>query len=101
MMIFEINILSELSNLSKAYLQGELKLNISKIARKLKWDRKTVKNYLIGHVPKNTRNRTKYLDAYKDLILHYLKDPHRHFDCIDHLYYFMKHEHNIQKYFYF
>ena len=58
-------------------------------------DRKTVKNYLNGHIPKKTRKRTKYLDAYRDLILHYLKDSYRHFDYIDHLYYFMKREHNI------
>lgn len=91
----KINNLIELSHLSRAYLEGELKLNISKIARELECDRKTVKNYLNGHIPKKTRKRTKYLDAYRDLILHYLKDSHRHFDYIDHLYYFMKREHNI------
>lgn len=44
-MIFEIkiNTLTELSNLSKAYLEGELKLNISKIARELKCDKKLLK----------------------------------------------------------
>ena len=79
----KINNLIELSHLSRAYLEGELKLNISKIARELECDRKTVKNYLNGHIPKKTRKRTKYLDAYRDLILHYLKDSHRHFDYID------------------
>ena len=81
--------------MSRAYLEGELKLNISKIARELECDRKTVKNYLNAHIPKKTRKRTKYLDAYRAFILHYLKDFHRHFDYIDHIYYFMKREHNI------
>ena len=39
----KINNLIELSHLSRAYLEGELKLNISKIARELECDRKTVK----------------------------------------------------------
>lgn len=49
-MIFEIKINNyvELSHLSIAYVKQELKLNISKLARKLKYDRKTVKNYLKG-----------------------------------------------------
>ena len=46
----KINNLIELSHLSTAYLKGELKLNISKIARELECDRKTVKNYLNGLV---------------------------------------------------
>ena len=91
----KINNLIELSHLSSAYVKGELKLNISKLARELECDRKTVKNYLKGHTPKKTRNRTKYLDSYKELILQYLNDSHRHFDYIDHLYYFMQREHSI------
>ncbi len=46
MTIFEVKInnVNELSYLSRVYLEGELKLNISKIARELKCDRKIVKN---------------------------------------------------------
>ncbi len=91
----KINNLIELSHLSTAYLKGELKLNISKIARELECDRKTVKNYLNGHIPKKTRKRANYLNTYRELILLYLQDSHRHFDYIDHLYYFMEREHNI------
>ncbi len=97
MTIFEVKInnINELSYLSRAYLEWDLKLNISKIARELKCDRKTVKKYLNGHTPKKTRNRIKYLDSYKDLMVIYLNDPKREFEYIDHLYSFMQREHNI------
>ena len=65
--------------LSSSYMKGELKLNISKIARELNVDRKTVKNYLNNKVPKKTRKRKKYLDDYRDLIKQILSDELRTF----------------------
>lgn len=53
----KINNLIDLSLLSRAYLKGEVKLNISKIARELECDRKTVKNYLSGHIPKKNEKK--------------------------------------------
>lgn len=90
-----INCFSQLLDFSTAYLKGEIKMNISKLARNLHCDRKTIRKYLQGHEPKKTRTRSKYLDSYRELILGYLKDSNRHFDYIDHLYYFIKREHFI------
>ena len=42
--------------LSKAYKKGDIEVNISKISRELKVDRKTIKKYLEGNIPKKTRN---------------------------------------------
>lgn len=92
----EITCVEQLADFSTAYRKGEIKLNISKIARELNCDRKTAKRYLNGFVPCDTRTRKKYLDDYKDLMLSYLKDSNRHFDYIDHLFYFMKREHDIK-----
>ena len=41
-----VNKKEDLIALSSAYIKGDLKLNISKIARALDADRKTVKRYL-------------------------------------------------------
>ncbi len=81
--------------LSQAYKKGDIKMNVSKLARELNCSRKTLSRRLNGIAPKYTRNRCKYLDAYKDLIYKYLCDEQRTFDYIDHLYYFMKREHGI------
>ena len=91
----KINSVEQLIDFSTVYLKGELKMNLSKVARDLNCDRKTVRRYLKGDVPKKTRNRTKYLDEYRDVMLQYLNDSYRRFDYIDHLYYFMKREHQI------
>lgn len=90
-----ITTLLDLPLLKTAYMNGELKLNISRLANELNCDRKTVRRYLNGDIPKKTRNREKYLDQYKTIISDYLNDETRHFEYIDHLYYFMKREHNI------
>ena len=90
-----ITSLDDLSRLSEWYQKGELKLNLSKIARELNCDRKTVKKRLEGVIPKTTRKRKKYLDEFKPLMLSYLHDSTRHFSYIDHLFYFMKREHHI------
>lgn len=82
--------------LSKNYKKGEIQLNISKISRHLKIDRKTAKKYLNGQVPKKKRNKPKYLDEYLDKIKELLNDEMREFDYIDHLYRYMKREYSIK-----
>lgn len=81
--------------LSRAYKEGGIRSNVSKLARELNCSRKTLTRRLNGIKPKKTRNKKRYLDDYKELIHIYLNDEHRHFDYIDHLYYFMKREHGI------
>lgn len=90
-----ITTFDDLSRLSEWYQKGAIKLNLSKIARELNCDRKTVKRRLEGVVPKTTRKRGKYLDDFKPLMLSYLQDTTRHFSYIDHLFYFMRREHYI------
>lgn len=82
--------------LSASYKKGEIALNKSQLARKLKVDRKTINNYLNGKIPKKTRVRKKYLDDFKEIIIEVLNDKERCFDYIDHLYKFMKREKNIK-----
>lgn len=86
----------ELALLSKAYKKGEIKLNKTQLAQKLNVDRKTVSKYLNGEIPKKNRNRSKYLDTYKDAIKEVLNDDNRVFDYVDHLYRFMKREYKIK-----
>ena len=81
--------------LSKNYQIGEIKVNITKAAKKLGLDRKTVRRYLNGFVPKKKRKRKKYLDDYISVIKSVLTDKNREFDYIDHLYRFMKREYKI------
>lgn len=90
-----VNKKEDLIALSSAYIKGDLKLNISKIARALDADRKTVKRYLNGHIPKRKRKRKSYLDDYFEIIKTVITDPNREFDYIDHLYRFIKREFGI------
>lgn len=80
---------------SKAYKEGKIKVNISKIAKDLNKDRKTIKKYLNGEIPKSTRNRVKYLDEYRKYILEVLSDEYQSFDYIDHLFKYLKREMGI------
>ena len=93
--IENIKDVKELHFFSQAYKEGLLKVNISKLSRELNATRKTVRRYLNGDVPKTTRNRTKYLDNYKDDILNLLEDKNRKFEYIDHIYSYMVREHKI------
>ena len=43
--------------LSRAYKEGEIKLNVSKLARELSCNQKTLSRRLNGIAPKKTRNR--------------------------------------------
>lgn len=56
--------LDDFSRLSEWDQKEELKLNLSKIARELNCDRKTVKKRLEGVIPKKTRKRKKCLDEF-------------------------------------
>lgn len=91
--INSINDLYEYTNLIK---KGVFKMpNISRLSRQLNRDRKTIKNALNGKIPKKTRNKTKYLDAFKDIIESLLNDKCRQFDYYQHLFNYMKREYNI------
>lgn len=95
--VIEVRIdkLNQLVHFSKAYTEGSLQMNVSRISRELKCDRKTVRNRLNGKPPTKTRKKKKYLDEFRENMLNYLKDANRHFEYMDHLYYFMKREHSI------
>ena len=85
----------DLVNFAGAYKKGIIKLNISKMARELNKDPKTVRKYLSGTLPKETRERKKYLDLFREDIKQVLLDKKRSFDYIDHLYNYLKREHEI------
>lgn len=91
----QITKLDDLLLFSKAYKEGLIKLNISKLAKELNKDRKTITKYLNGNIPKKTRERTKYLDEHRKYILEVLKDKYQSFDYIDHLFKYLKREKNI------
>lgn len=86
---------NDLSMFSKAYKEGLIKVNISKIAKELNKDRKTIRKYLEGYTPKETRDRVKYLDEYRDYIKEVLSDKYQSFDYIDHLFKYLKREKGI------
>ena len=90
-----ITSVNDLSMFSKAYKEGLIKVNISKIAKELNKDRKTIKKYLEGYTPKETRDRVKYLDEHRDYIKEVLSDKYQSFDYIDHLFKYLKREKGI------
>lgn len=94
--IENITSITELSLFSEAYNKEALNVNISKLSRELKKDRKTVKKYLEGNIPSNKRKRSKYLDQYREIIVKVLSDKYQSFDYIDHLYRYLKREVNIK-----
>lgn len=91
----QITKLDDLLLFSKTFKEGLIKVNISKLAKELNKDRKTIKKYLNGDIPKKTRNRVKYLDEHRDYIFEVLTDKNRSFDYIDHLFKYLKRERNI------
>jgi len=90
--IEEIQNVEDLLMFSNAYKKGMIELNISKLSRHLKKDRKTIRRYLEGNVPKKTRARIKYLDEHRDYIVEVLSDKYQSFDYIDHLFRYLKRE---------
>ena len=90
-----ITSINDLAIFSKAYKKGLIKMNISKLARDLNKDRKTIKKYLEGYTPKETRDRVKYLDEYREYIIQVLSDKYQSFDYIDHLFKYLKREKGI------
>lgn len=95
LILSNITSVEELLDFSTAYKKGMIKVNISKLARELEKDPKTIRKYLSGITPSKTRKRTKYLDEYKEIIINLLQDKNRSFDYIDHVYNYMKREHGI------
>ncbi|VEU80411.1 IS21 family transposase [Haploplasma axanthum] len=91
----QITNIKDLLLFSRAYKEGLIKLNISKLSKELNKDRKTIKKYLNGEVPKETRKRVKYLDEHRKYILEVLTDKYQSFDYIDHLFKYLKREKNI------
>lgn len=91
-----IDTIHDLALFADAYKKGHFKVNISKLSKELNKDRKTVKKYLNGYIPKANRNRSKYLDNYREVIIGLLSDRFRSFDYIDHLYYYLVREHGIE-----
>jgi len=94
-LIEQIRKLEDLLMFSKAYQKGMIQLNITKIAKHLNKDRKTVRKYLMGEVPKKTRQRQKYLDEHREYIVEVLSDKYQSFDYIDHLFKYLKREKGI------
>lgn len=91
-----INTIEDLRLFSKAFREGLImKPNISKLAKTLNVDRKTVRKTLNGFIPSQTKKRTKYLDPFRDTILELLNDEYREFEYIKHLYNYMKREEKI------
>lgn len=90
-----INEVTELGMFRKIYEEGKIKLNVSKLARELGKDRKTVKKYLEGKVKITTRERRSYLDDFREEIITLLEDEKRSFDYIEHLYRYLKRENGI------
>ena len=91
-----ITSIEELRLFSKIYKKGLImKPNISKLARTLGADRKTVRKALNGFIPSKTKVRTKYLDAYRNQLLKLLNDEYREFEYYKHLYNYMVREEKI------
>ena len=95
MIINNIETINDLAMFANPFKKGKLKLNVSKLARELNKDRKTIRKYLNGKTPSTTRSRVKYLDEYREVIIRLLTDKYRTFDYIDHLYNYLVREHKI------
>lgn len=93
--VFVIKSLEDLKELKEVYQKGIIKLNISKIARDLGKSRKTVRKHLNGEYGKERKQRKKYLDDYRDLIIKLLDDEYQEFLYMDHLYKYLCREHGI------
>jgi transposase len=91
-----INNVTELVMFQELYKGGERLLNISKLSKELKKDRKTIRKYLQGNVPNKKRKRDKYLDGYREEIKDVLQDKLRSFDYIDHVYRYFVREKGIK-----
>jgi len=94
-MKLEINKLEDLKYFSKAYKEGKIKLNISRIAIELKCDRKTVRKALKNEVNKKRKKRKSYLDDYYEIIKNLLNDKNKEFEYINHLYKYLKREYEL------
>jgi transposase len=93
--IEHISKIDDLLLFSSAYQQGAIKVNITKLAEHLGKDRKTIRRYLKGDVPKKTKEKTKYLDQHQAYIKQVLTDKYQSFDYIDHLFKYLQREKKI------
>lgn len=93
--IEHIKKIDDLLLFSSAYQQGAIKVNITKLAEHLGKDRKTIRRYLKGDVPRKTKIRTKYLDQHQAYIKQVLTDKYQSFDYIDHLFKYLQREKQI------
>jgi len=93
--IEHIERIEDLLFFSEAYTKGLVEVNVSKLARDLGKDRKTIRKYLRGEAPKKTRQKIKYLDSHRQFIIGVLNDKKRSFDYVDHLFRFLKRERGI------
>ena len=55
MIINNIETINDLAMFANPFKKGKLKLNVSKLARELNKDRKTIRKYLNGKTPSTTR----------------------------------------------
>jgi transposase len=93
----EINKLEDLIKLKPLKENANLKLNVSKIARELGVDRRTVKKYIDGYIKpeKVKRKRSSKIDQYYDAIIELLSDEYRVFAYISVLWKFMVREYKL------
>ncbi len=80
-------------SLDDVYDLGQLKnkganvdINISQTAKFLGCSRDKVRDVFNGKLPSNKRNRSRYLDDYKQVIISLLNDRNKQFEYLDHLY---------------
>ena len=74
-----INVLEDLNKLKSLIENNNLKVNISRLARELGKDRRTVKKYIDGYVKTNKRQRQSQFDTYYPLIKELLNDANKLF----------------------
>lgn len=74
-----INVLEDLNKLKCLIENNNLKVNISRLARELGKDRRTVKKYIDGYVKTNKRQRQSQFDTYYPLIKELLNDANKLF----------------------
>lgn len=67
-MDFEIKGLENLPKFKQIMEQLKMKINKSELARELGVNRRTIEKYLMGFIPKRTRNKRSKIDEYYSII---------------------------------
>lgn len=92
-----ISCIEDLVYYSKLIERGVVKMpNISKLARSLNKNRRTIRKALSGIVPKKTRDKSSYLDEHRSLIVTLLTDKFKKFEYYQHLYNYLVREHQLE-----